>query len=188
MSLTKFSPSRLDLSTFPTPGPAPLPPLGHFSVTVLPSTHLPKLETYWYSLSPPTPSLSLSPLIHSALRYLVRNPFCCSAPPSGTQTSSLSASPSWPTWLPPCACCLTFTRWLPQVQASWLCANLEGRGGSSCSDLFYQESKSRFPLNSLAGTCVLWSLLTVREAGNIFFQALGLGGSGEWSCPGHRCS
>lgn len=58
-------------------------------MTVPPSTHLPKLETYWYSLSPPTPSLSLSPFIHSALRYLVRNPFCRSAPPSGTQTSFL---------------------------------------------------------------------------------------------------
>lgn len=131
------------------PRPAPLPPLGHFSVKSATVTHLPKLETCISFLC------YHSPLIQCVPRYLAGNPFCCAVAPSGTQIAHLSASPSFASWLLSRACCLMFTRWPPQVWASWLRTRQEeGLGGSCWSQLKWsfcnEERKSRLPLKSLA--------------------------------------
>lgn len=52
---------------------------------------------------------------------------------------------------------------------------------------FIKKLRVDFPEFS-GQNCVPWPPLAVKEGGSLLFQALGLGGSGEGSCPGHWCS
>lgn len=93
---------------------------------------------------PSCPLAITSPLILSVLRSLIRNPFC-SVPQSGIQTSTFLLHHRGQ---------LDF---LPVVVASCsqdgchrsrlhVSVRSRGNGWQRCSHLFYQESKSRFPL------------------------------------------
>lgn len=69
-----------------------------------------------------------------------------------------------------------FTRWLPQVQASWLCKVGE-TDGSAAVISFIKKAKADFDLSGQ--NCVRGPLLTIRETGDLLFQALGLRHSGR---------